>query len=137
MVMLGALLLASPGWAAEGERIFLTYGYRYIPGSQAVDEAAADIGLALCGTRCNALAADYQSYLMTMGWRLLKVEGVTERVVALNNPFLDGQCVCTGEEYQVDYFTNRPTRSSATPGAKAQEGGGTGTPGGQTSGAPP
>ncbi|MBE0595969.1 MAG: hypothetical protein IH614_01720 [Desulfuromonadales bacterium] len=107
-LLLGSLLLALPATAPGEERIFFAAGYRYEPIGEAVDEATADVGLALCGTRCNALSATYDSYLMTMNWRLTKVGGVTERVVALDNPFLDGRCVCTGEEFRVEFYFSRP-----------------------------
>jgi hypothetical protein len=129
LLLLGGLTLVLPAAAAGTERIFLTGGYRYVPGSEGVDESTADIGLALCGTCCNALSVSYESYMMTMGWRLTKVEGVTERTVELGNPFLDGQCVCTGEEYLAELYYYRPGGPPA-PGAK--EAGGrkaTGEPG--------
>ncbi|MBI5014330.1 MAG: hypothetical protein HZB55_02415 [Deltaproteobacteria bacterium] len=121
LVLLGSWVLAPPAGAAEAERVFLTDGYRYVPVSPRIDEATADIGLALCGTRCNALSGNYESYMMTMGWRLTKVEGVTERTVALGNPFLDGQCVCTGEEYTAEYYYYLPGGPPAPPGAKEPE----------------
>jgi len=120
--LLGTLLLALPAAAAEEERLFFADGYRYEPVGAAVDQATADIGLALCGTRCNALSANHDAYLMTMNWRLTKVAGVTERVVPLDNPFLDGRCVCTGEEFRVEFYFYRPgvTPGAGAPGAKAE-----------------
>jgi len=114
--LLGVLLLALPAAAVEMGHVFFASGYRYAPAAQEVDPAKAEIGMALCGTRCNALSGDYWSYMETMTWRLTKVEGVTERVVELNNPFLNGRCVCTGEEFRVEYFFYRP---GVTPGAEA------------------
>lgn len=107
------LLAAAPGGAAEPKTLFVTHGYRYVPASGSSDAANAEIGMALCGARCNALSADYQSYEMTMDWRLTKVGGAVERVVDLGNPFLDGTCVCTGDEYRVEYYYYRPGVPSA------------------------
>ena len=114
--LLGGLALPLAGGAAEPERVFLTYGYRYQPATEPPDEATADIGLALCGTRCNALSGIYESYLMSPGWRMVQVEGVNERVVDLDNPFLDGKCVCTGEEYEAERYYYRP--GVAEPGSR-------------------
>ena len=133
-LLLGALLLAVPAAAVEVEPIFVADGYRYVSGSTAADQTKADLGLALCGTRCNALSGNYDSFLETMNYRLTKVADVTERVVELNNPFLDGRCVCTGTEYRVEFFFYRPGNNSSS-GATAPEPRGDAPAGGQTEGA--
>lgn len=121
--LLGGLLLALTAAAAEPERVFLTEGYRYVPDREGIDENTAEIGLSLCGTRCNALSANYESYMMTMGWRLTRVEGSAERSLDLANPFLGGRCICTGGEYLAEFIYFRPGGPPA-PGAKPQGAGG-------------
>lgn len=95
--LLAMLLLLAV--VAEGgeERIFLVKDYRYLPGP--AGEVAT--GQSLCGTRCNALSTDYLNYIEPGGWRLIKVAGDRELILELNNPFMDGRCVCVADEYQV------------------------------------
>lgn len=91
---------------AEGERVFIVKDYRFLPGKNG-DEAA---GLSLCGTRCNALSVDYLNYTEPGGWRLIKVADDRELIVDLNNPFMDGRCLCLADEYEVRVDElNRPT----------------------------
>jgi len=86
--------------AAEDEmvKVFIVSEYRYEPGPSGGD---LDIGQSLCGTRCNALSVDYLNYVAPGGWRLIKIAGNQQLLVNLNNPFLDGKCICVGDEYQV------------------------------------
>lgn len=88
------------GDAAEEppEKIFIVNGYNYLPGISGRD---LDLGHALCGTRCNALAADYRNYIEPRGWRIIKVASDKEMPVDLNNPFMDGSCICVVDEYVV------------------------------------
>lgn len=108
-LLLIAFYLTLPGaaWTAEdGEKVFLVKEYRYEPGDGSGDPV---IGQSLCGTRCNALSANYLNFIEPGGWRMLKVAGNRELKVALNNPFMGGECVCVADEYLVklDDF-NRP-----------------------------
>lgn len=103
-------LMGVVGWspcavAAEPtaeKKAFMVSDYRYEPSQVATGNL--DIGLSLCGTRCNALSEDFASYIKPGGWRLIKVASKVEVKVELNNPFLAGQCVCVGDEYKVDWY---------------------------------
>lgn len=83
-------------------KAFIVSDYRYEPPEGS--SANLDIGLSLCGTRCNALSGDFASYLKPGGWRMVKTSGNIEVRVELNNPFLAGQCVCVGDEYKIDWY---------------------------------
>ena len=82
----------------QPERIFIVNEYRYEPGAKSGD---ADLGQSLCGTRCNALSVDYQNYLGPPGWRITRIAHNKEIPVDLNNPYLDGTCICVADEYIV------------------------------------
>ena len=103
--MLSILMVAA---AAGEERIFIVKDYRYLPGKT----GDATNGQSLCGTRCNALSTDYLNYTEPGGWRLIKVADDREVLLDLNNPFMDGQCVCVADEYEVRLDElNRPPQS--------------------------
>jgi hypothetical protein len=91
---------AKAGGAQGGEKeiIYIVNAYRYEPDSSGKD---SDIGQALCGTRCNALSVDYQNYLKPPGWRIIRTASNKEVAVDLNNPFIDGRCICIADEYIV------------------------------------
>lgn len=103
-------LLVALGWwpcsvAAEpvvGKKAFMVNDYRYEPPHEVTGNL--DIGLSLCGTRCNALSENFASYIKPGGWRLIKVTSNVVVTVELNNPFLAGQCVCVGDEYLIDWY---------------------------------
>ncbi|MEW6521544.1 MAG: hypothetical protein AB1461_19270 [Thermodesulfobacteriota bacterium] len=86
--------------AAQDEmvKVYIVNEYRYEPGPSGEN---ADIGQSLCGTRCNALSVDYLNYVTPGGWRLIKVGGNQQLLISLNNPFLDGKCICVADEYLV------------------------------------
>ena len=94
------------------ERVFIVHEYRYEPGGTTENR---EIGLSLCGTRCNALSDRFANYIKTGGWRLIRTEHNKELAVDLDNPFLDGQCICVGDEYEVDFFD--PVAPEERPGA--------------------
>ncbi len=113
------LTLADPALAAE-ERIFIADGHRYVPEEGApADPKKEETGQALCGIRCNALSAYYDSYIMSPGWRLILLESGKEIAVELNNPFLKGHCICTGEEYEAEVYFYRPGHPPP-PGVESQ-----------------
>lgn len=92
------------GWRPIAERpgairIFVVneYSYDYEHNPEATPQAQA-----ICGSRCNAMSANLQSYLTPMGWRLIKVPGVQSRVIDLDGPGIKGQCLCRGDEYLVE-----------------------------------
>jgi hypothetical protein len=87
-----------PASVDNKEIIYIVNEYRYEPGNAGGN---ADIGQALCGTRCNALSADYQNYLKPPGWRIIRTASSKEVEVDLNNPFIDGHCICIADEYVV------------------------------------
>ena len=83
---------------APPEKIYIVNDYRYEPGSSSQDD---DLGHALCGTRCNALATDYRNFIEPPGWRIIRIAADKEMPVDLNNPFMDGHCICVVDEYVV------------------------------------
>lgn len=116
---LAAALLSLPlhanGAAEDAERkAFMVTDYRYEPPAGLTGNP--DIGLSLCGTRCNALSGDFASYLKPGGWRMIKISGGIEIKVELNNPFLAGQCVCVGDEYKIDRYDQAVYLDRAGPG---------------------
>jgi hypothetical protein len=80
------------------ERVYIVKSYRYDPGSSAGNP---ETGQSLCGTRCNALSADYLNFTEPGGWRVIKVASDRELTVDLNNPFMSGRCICIADEYLV------------------------------------
>jgi hypothetical protein len=100
-------VLAQPPAPVPEERIFVVSDYRFdeqsLPGAPPVIRA-------LCGTRCNALSANLESYMVYMmrgEWRLQKTASGQERSVALNNPYLTGgRCICIGDEYLVEPYVS-------------------------------
>ncbi|MBI5848237.1 MAG: hypothetical protein HZB31_09875 [Nitrospirae bacterium] len=96
------LLVLTAAEAAQGqqtpEKVYVVNDYRYIPTSASDDK---DTGLSLCGTRCNALTTDYLNITEVGGWQLMKGVVNRELTLELNSPFLKGQCICIGDEYEV------------------------------------
>jgi len=84
--------------AERPEKVYVVNDYRYVPANETDDR---DIGLSLCGTRCNALTTDYLNITDVGGWQLMKGAVNTEVTVELNNPFIKGQCICIADEYLV------------------------------------
>ena len=91
-------ILTSMAWAAEPRMIFVTeeYSFDYQSNPQ-----APEVARALCGTRCNALSGNYDSYLSPGSWRLIQVGRNVKKVVDLDNPFIAGKCICIGDLYRV------------------------------------
>ena len=110
-ILFAATFALVPLAAAEpppAEQVFIVKDYRYQP---AAKSDGADIGQALCGTRCNALSIDFQNYMMPGGWRMVKTAAEREIPVSLDNPFMGGTCICVVEEYRVfpeDRFRCQP-----------------------------
>jgi len=82
----------------QPEKIYILNAYRYEGEPSSKD---ADLGQSLCGTRCNALASDYRNYIEPPGWRIIRRAKDKEVTIPLHNPFIDGSCVCTVDEYEV------------------------------------
>jgi hypothetical protein len=103
--LVAALWLPPLANGAEPEPVqkaFIVSNYRYeAPEGVTVNP---DIGLSLCGTRCNALSEDFANYLKPGGWRMVKITDKVENRVELNNPFMPGQCVCVGDEYKIEWY---------------------------------
>jgi len=102
MLFIASLLpLSVHAQSAQGEdhRVIIVKDYRYEPGEHV--PANPEAGQSLCGTRCNALSADYLNYTEPGGWRLIKVVSDRELTVELNNPFMSGHCICIADEYEV------------------------------------
>jgi hypothetical protein len=78
------------------KKIFITdkysYDYEHNPG-------ASQQAQAICGSRCNAMSDNLNSYLSPMDWRLIKIPGIHTRVINLTEPEVKGQCICRGDEY--------------------------------------
>ncbi len=106
LLLIAIALLVTAGTAGaaqemkgiDGERVFIVSGYRFEPGPSGGDE---DTGHALCGIRCNALSIDYRNIIDPGGWRFIKVATDKDVRVDLDNPFMDGHCVCTVDEFVV------------------------------------
>ncbi len=96
------LLLPMVAFAADkAERevqVHVVTGYDYVPGPSG---EVPEIGKSLCATRCNAFSSDYLNYTSAGGWRMLKTVEDEKVIVDLNNPFVDGHCICTADRYQV------------------------------------
>jgi len=80
------------------EHVFLTRGYRYETTETGED---ADLGLFLCGIRCNAMSTDYLNITTPGGWRMIRVGKDKEKTVSLENMGLKGSCICVGDDYLV------------------------------------
>jgi hypothetical protein len=116
----GLFLLGAGAAGAAWERVFIADGHRYVPDEAApVDAKKEEIGQALCGVRCNALSGYYDSYIESPGWRLILVEKGKQVRAELNNPFLSGYCICTGDEYEAEVYYYRPGHAPP-PGVEAQ-----------------
>ena len=124
LVFLAVVFLLSPlaarGQAGQGEEehVFVIQDYRYEPG---MDQADPDMGLALCGTRCNALATDYLNITTPGGWRMQRVASGREVTVPLNNPFMGGQCICVVDEYLLRVNDFYMTRTDLQVGGKKKK----------------
>lgn len=88
--------------------VFLVTGYDYQVGPSGENPP---IGRSLCATRCNAFSSDHQNYTDAGGWRMIKTASAEKITVELNNPFLDGSCVCTADRYKVIVNELYPDRS--------------------------
>lgn len=106
LVLLALALAGTPQAASAGQddskMAFMVSDYRYEPAEGAT--VNPDIGLALCGTRCNALSGDFASYIKPGGWKMVKIAAKVEKRVELNNPFLAGKCLCVGDEYKITWY---------------------------------
>ena len=101
LILIALVLLAlipSRVLAAEPETIFFTQEYSFDYQS---NPQAPGIAQALCGTRCNALSGNYDSYLSPGSWRLIQIGRHVKKVVDLDNPFFAGKCICIGDLYKV------------------------------------
>ncbi|MBU0966479.1 MAG: hypothetical protein KKA54_08860 [Proteobacteria bacterium] len=85
----------------DGEKIFIVQQYSYDPGES---DGNREIGLSLCGTRCNALSGNFASYLKPGGWRLIRSASNQEVALELDYPFIKGRCICVGDEYRVKWY---------------------------------
>ena len=91
--------LATSAYAAtEPATVFFALEYAF---DYASNPTAPDIVQSLCATRCNAISGNYKSYMMPGGWRLIKLESSKKLIVDIDNPFVKGNCICTGDVYSV------------------------------------
>lgn len=100
-VVLLLLLPCQVQAADKPERVvtaFLVTAYAYDPGSSGGNP---EQGKSLCATRCNAFSSDYLNYSEAGGWRIIKTASQEQLRLALNNPFLDGDCICTADRYEI------------------------------------
>ena len=81
-----------------GETIYIVKEYRYVPANPADD---TEVGLSLCGTRCNALSTDYLNITEVGGWLMMKGASNRELVVELGSTLIGGHCLCIADEYLV------------------------------------
>jgi len=108
--------------AAE-EKIYIVNEYRYVP-AHATDDR--EIGLSLCGTRCNALSTDFRNISEPMGWQMARSATNKELIVELNSQFIGGHCICVADEYLVtindrNNSENRRPRAQEEPAVDGQE----------------
>lgn len=80
------------------ESIYIVSEYQYVPSNLTDD---TEVGLSLCGTRCNALSTDYLNITEPGGWLMMKGARNKELIVEINSPFIGGHCVCLADEYLV------------------------------------
>lgn len=97
------LLFAVPVFGAEepgagGETRYIVNDYRYDPAGSGGNP---DTGHALCASRCNALAFDYADYVMADAREVQRVAAGRDITLPLNNPFMQGNCICTVDEYRI------------------------------------
>ena len=83
---------------AEVEYVYVSKDYRYTPADATED---ADVGLFLCGTRCNALSVDYLNITTPGGWRMLRVAKDHEVLIDLTKMGINGNCICIADQYVV------------------------------------
>ncbi len=95
---LAACTLASSSAAQTPETIYIVNDYRYVPANATDDQ---EIGLSLCGTRCNALSTDFRNIMEPMGYQMIKGAANQELTVQLNSPFIKGHCICIADEFIV------------------------------------
>ena len=102
LLLIAGLWSSFSAYAAEvPERevtAFLVTGYAYEAGPSG---DVPKIARSLCATRCNAFSSDYLNYTEAGGWRMTRVATSEKIRVELNNPFLDGNCLCTADRYKV------------------------------------
>jgi hypothetical protein len=83
--------------AAE-EKMLIVTGYQYVQGSDSDDK---EIGHSLCGTRCNALSANYKNIMEPGGWNIIRISSSKEVLTELGNRLISGHCICIADEYIV------------------------------------
>lgn len=83
---------------AEQATVFVVHEYSF---DNKPGEVPPENAQTLCGTRCNALSGSFNSYMMPGGWRLVKTEVNKKLEVDIATPFIDGKCICRGDEYTV------------------------------------
>lgn len=93
-----AVAAEGEGEAAVGQAAYVVLDYRYDPAGSSGD---AGTGHGLCATRCNALSFDYADYIMADPREVIRVATRRELTVPLANPFLEGNCICTVDEYLI------------------------------------
>ena len=100
LILLLPLAAAAEDMTQQGaeEKIYIVNEYRYVP-ARATDDR--EIGLSLCGTRCNALSTDHRNISEPMGWQMSRSATNKELVVELNSQFIGGHCICVADEYLV------------------------------------
>ncbi|MCF6178955.1 MAG: hypothetical protein L3J63_06135 [Geopsychrobacter sp.] len=97
LLLIGTNASAAAKPAAEAT-IYQVTGYAYDPGESGGDIA---VGRVLCATRCNAFSSDYRNYTEAGGWRVIKIASDQEVRVDIDNPFIEGHCLCTADQYKV------------------------------------
>lgn len=109
-LVLSVFCLPLPALAGEvapvGEKAYIVNDYRYDPAGSGGDP---DTGFALCAARCNALSFDYADYVMADAREVQRVAADRDIVLPLDNPFMQGNCICSVDEYRIKpNLRNRP-----------------------------
>lgn len=104
--VLAGMSVAAAGDVVTGQPAYIVLDYRYDP---LENSGSSETGHALCATRCNALSFDYADYIMADAREIKRIASGRELVIALDNPFLKGQCLCLVDEYVISpNLRNRP-----------------------------
>jgi hypothetical protein len=99
--LIAGIFLCGAWWKAAraedgpSETVFYTTGYSY---DYANHPGAPEVAQTLCKDRCNSLS-ESRSKFMPTGWRLIRLPGERTRRIDIGNPFIGGECICTGYEY--------------------------------------
>ena len=98
-VLITSMMLGGSVWAAsDTQTLFVAKEYAFDVSS---NPNAPEIVHSLCASRCNAISGNIYNYLQPGAASLIKLESDKKVIVDIDNPFVSGKCVCTGDYYLV------------------------------------